>query len=268
MSVYVDLDLTALPPPQAIEELSYEGILAALKTDFQARYPSFVDILESDPVTKVLEAFAYRELLLRNRINHSVSASYLATATGADLEHLAALFGLTRKVVQEASQETGSEEVLEDDDALRKRILLAPEGLTGGGTAGAYKAHALAADAGVKDVGITSPSPGVVRVEVLAQQTDSNLSGLADRGLIAKVKTALMREKVRAVTDSITVVAATIQTVAITATVTLAPGPQKASVLEAAIHRVKVPWPSAQHKIGGKLTPFMVGAALQGEGDK
>ncbi len=200
MSVYVDLDLTALPPPQAIEELSYEGILAALKTDFQARYPSFVDALESDPVTKVLEAFAYRELLLRNRINHSVSASYLATATGADLEHLAALFGLTRKVVQEASQETGSEEVLEDDDALRKRILLAPEGLTGGGTAGAYKAHALAADAQVKDVGITSPSPGVVRVEVLAQQTDSNpsgypTSGLADRGLIAKVKTALQKEK-------------------------------------------------------------------------
>ncbi len=69
----------------------------------------------------------------------------------------------------------------------------------------------------------------------------------------------------RAVTDSITVAAATIQTVAITATVSLVEGPQKASVLEAARNRARA-LAKSQHKIGGKLTPFMVGAALQGEG--
>ena len=48
-------ELSDLPLPQIIEALDYEKILAALKSDFKARWPDYSAFLESDPAIKLLE---------------------------------------------------------------------------------------------------------------------------------------------------------------------------------------------------------------------
>ena len=100
------IDLTTLPAPRVVELLSYEAILAAAKADFAERMrphlPNIDDILalESDPVVKLIEAHAYRELLIRARINDAARAHLLAFAAGSDLDQLAALFGVVRMAGQ------------------------------------------------------------------------------------------------------------------------------------------------------------------------
>jgi len=101
-------DLASLPTPAVIETLSFETIFSELQTEFQSRYPNYSALLASDPAVKLLEVAAYREVLLRNRINAAAKASLLAFATGSDLDHLAAFYGVERLAA-------------EDDEALRLR---------------------------------------------------------------------------------------------------------------------------------------------------
>ena len=106
--VYEDVDLTGLAPPPVVEQLGYEAILTAMTADLRARDPDFDAWVESEPVMKLLEIAAYRELLLRYRINQAARSVMLAYAAGADLDHLGALLGVTRS--------TG-----ETDEQLRRR---------------------------------------------------------------------------------------------------------------------------------------------------
>jgi len=92
MSIY----LPELPAPGVVEELDFEEILAAMKADLLSRDPAYGELLESDPAMKLLEVCAYRELLLRQRVNEAARAVMVAFAVGSDLDHLAALFGLER----------------------------------------------------------------------------------------------------------------------------------------------------------------------------
>ena len=101
-------DLSSLPTPAVIETLSFETIFGELQAEFQTRYPDYSALLASDPAIKLLEVAAYREVLLRNRINAAAKASLLAFATGSDLDHLATFYGVTRLPG-------------EDDEALRAR---------------------------------------------------------------------------------------------------------------------------------------------------
>ena len=107
------LDTSALPSPAVVELLDFEAIVADIKADLLARYPEAATVLdlESEPLVKLLESFAFRELLFRARVNDAARAHLLAFATGADLDHLGALFGVSRM--------TG-----ETDDRLRVRIQL------------------------------------------------------------------------------------------------------------------------------------------------
>lgn len=83
-------DLASLPTPAVIEPLSFEDDLLGTADRIQSRYPDYSALLASDPAIKLLEVAAYREVLLRNRINAAAKASLLAFATGSDLDHLAA----------------------------------------------------------------------------------------------------------------------------------------------------------------------------------
>ena len=94
-------ELSDLPLPEIIESLSYETIFGALKDDFKARWPDYSSFLESDPAMKLLEVAAYRELLLRARVNDAARANLLAFAGGSDLDHLASFYGVFRMVIQE-----------------------------------------------------------------------------------------------------------------------------------------------------------------------
>ena len=90
------IDVTALPTPAVIETLDYEAVLASLRADLLRLYPVAAEVidLESEPLTKLLQVAAYRELLIRARINDAARAVMLAYATDADKRNtLQALLG-------------------------------------------------------------------------------------------------------------------------------------------------------------------------------
>lgn len=226
------IDLSRLPPPSAVEPLDYETILAALLADLRARLPEFTAELESDPAYKILEVAAYRELLLRQRVNDGARAVMLAYAAGDDLENLAALLGVTRQVVDpgdpDATPPVGP--TYETDERLRARTQSALSAISTAGPAAAYRHHALSADTRVLDVAVTSPNPGDVTVTILS--SDGN--GTADADLLAAVTAALNAESVRPLGDRVTVAAAGIVEYEVTATLTIGSGPDSSEVLGAA----------------------------------
>ena len=111
----IGMELSTLPAPCIVEELSSDRIFASIWKDFIASYPDFSALLESDPAVKLIEVAAYREMLLRNRINIAARGQLLAYAAGTDLDHLAAFYGVERLAG-------------EGDERLRLRIQLRIKG--------------------------------------------------------------------------------------------------------------------------------------------
>jgi phage-related baseplate assembly protein len=141
------IDLSQLPAPNVVETLDFEQILAAMKTDLIERDASLADTLqlESEPLVKLLEVCAYRELLLRQRINDASRAVMLATATGSDLDHLAALFGVERQFIDagDAKAQPPIPPTFESDERLRYRVPLALRSVSTAGALASYRYHAL-----------------------------------------------------------------------------------------------------------------------------
>lgn len=146
-------DLTQLPPPEVVENLDFETILQVHRADLLARYPAAAAVidLESEPLNKLLQSHAYRELLYRQRVNEAARAHLLAFATGADLDHKAAFYGLTRLAG-------------ESDERLRARVQLRIKSLAGNGTREAYELTAMTASQNVRDARATQPFPGRVHL--------------------------------------------------------------------------------------------------------
>ena len=265
MSSFSAIDLSLLPAPDVIEFLSYADSLAALRADLLARAPELAQAmaLESEPINKLLEVCAYRETLLRARVNDAAHAVMLAYAVGSDLDHLAAFFGISRLVIQEANPEANPliPEILESDERLRLRTQLALEGYTTAGPIGAYVFHSLSASLLVKDVHVRSPEPGEVLVTVLSTQAD----GTPDAGLLATVSAALNAEEVRPLTDLVTVVPATITDYTIVAELLFYAGPDRAVVLEAA-RAAAQNYADLHHRLGHDITLSGIYAALHQPG--
>ena len=148
------MNLSDLETPQIIEELSINEILSQMKAKLIEIDKEYNAYLESDPLVKLLEVAAYRELLLRQRINQAAKANLLAFATGSDLDNLGAFYGVERK-----ENET--------DDEYRKRIQAKIEGWSTAGSRAAYKFHALNSDPRVREANADSPEPGLVRISIL-----------------------------------------------------------------------------------------------------
>ena len=228
------LDLDALPAPDAVAELDYEKILAQLKDMVRSSVPSVTAALdlESEPLVKVLEVWAYRELLLRAAVNDGMRAVLLATARGAMLDQIGALFGVSRLVVIEANPAANPpiEQVMEADLAFRRRVQLSLEGLSTAGPRGAYRYHALSASGEVRDVGVRTIASGVVGVRVLSSAID----GAASPELLAAVSAALSAEDVRPLCDDVVVSAATVSAYSVEAVLHLPASPGADAALSAA----------------------------------
>ena len=87
-----------LANPSVVETLDFETILDDIKARIVALMPAAAPVieLESEPLNILAQSFAYRELLIRARVNDAAAAQYIETASGTDLDHKADFYGLTR----------------------------------------------------------------------------------------------------------------------------------------------------------------------------
>ena len=260
---FTTVDLSQLAPPNVVEALDFETIFAAMLADLQARDPTFTAMVESDPAYKILQVAAYRELLLRQRVNDAARAVMLAYAGGTDLEHLGALFGVKRRVIDPGNAEAipPIPPTFESDTDLRRRIQLSLEGFSTAGPEGAYTFHALGADGDVLDASATSPAPGEVVVSILSRTGD----GEASPALIETVETVLSAEDVRPLTDFVTVRSATIVPYTVEATLYFYAGPDRAVVMQSAQEAIEA-YVAKQHRIGLDVTLSGIYAALHQPG--
>lgn len=220
------IDLSNLPAPAVVESLSYEAILNAMKADLVARDPAFSALLSSDPAIKVLEVAAYREMLLRQRVNDGAKAVMLAYATGSDLDNLAALVNVERKTLVPANPSTlpPTPAVMETDSDLRYRVQLSFEGISTAGPAGSYEFHALSVET-IRDAVVVGPptvAAGNVRVTILSRNATQTHG--ASSAEIAAVEAKLNAEDIRPLTDLVTVQAASMVTYKIHAHLYVLPG--------------------------------------------
>ena len=257
------IDLTLLPAPDVLEPLDYESILAAMLADLRARYPAFDALVESDPAYKLLEVCAYRELLLRHRVNDAARAVMMAYALGNDLDQLAGNYGVARLLITPADETTNppTRAVYEDDAAFRARVLLSLEGYTTAGSRGAYRFHALSASGDVKDVGVTSLAPGTVNVAILSRTAD----GSAPAATLAAVTAALNAETVRPLCDTVQTSSAFIVPYNVSATLRLYEGVDQAAVVAAATASLRT-YTDAQHRLGLGISRSGIFAALHRSG--
>lgn len=247
------IDLSRLPLPDVIERIDYEALLAERKARLLELTPeddrqSLAELLtlESEPLAKYLQENAYREMILRQRINDAAAAGMLAANRGADLDGVAARY--------ETQRLEG-----EDDDRLRERSQLAFYQVAAAGPAQRYRRVALDAHPDVVAVDAWQQSPGVVRVAVLTRHTlpkedaseeamiigralfpqpsDKKLATIIGaRGTPAFVAalTRLTADDVQPVGVDLRVSPASILTYAVNATVVVPLGPDPQRILDAA----------------------------------
>lgn len=260
---FTAIDLSRVPAPQVVESLNAEQILAEMVADLIARHPEFSALLESDPAIKLLEVAAYRELLLRQRINEAAQAVMLPYSQGTDLDNLGALFGVERLLITpgNASAIPPVADQFENDSDYRYRIQLSLEGLSTAGPEGAYIFHALSASGQVLDASAISPNPGEVLVSILARAGN----GAAAPALLATVLAALNAESVRPLTDYVQVQSAAISQYSIVATLYFFSGPDREVILANAQAAAEA-YAAAQHRLGRDVTLSGVYAALHQPG--
>ncbi len=257
------IDLSKLPAPDVVETLDFEAVLADMKADLIARGTAIgVDLspvlaLESEPLVLLLETAAYRETLLRSRVNMAAKAVMPAFAQGADLDQVASILDVQRLVLDPGDPDTGVAPTYESDPALLARFLLAPAGFSVAGPSDAYKFHALSADPKVLDATATSPAPCQVTVTVLSTEGD----GTADADLLTAVTAAVSGESVRPLTDQVTVQSAGVVNFSVAGTRYTYAGPDP-DVVTAASDASLQAYLTASRRLGRDVTLSGLYAAL------
>lgn len=181
----MSVDFSSLPNPNFVDVIDFETIFNDRKEYFISLYPQDQqDAIrrtlsrESEPVTKLLQENAYREMILRNQINEKALATQLAFAKTADLDVWGANFDVVRLIISAADTTTTppSPAIYESDEDFRYRIQKKLDALSTAGPESAYEYHALSADSRVADVKCSSPAPAHALLTILQRDTASNAS--------------------------------------------------------------------------------------------
>ncbi|HBX3294514.1 baseplate assembly protein [Klebsiella pneumoniae] len=261
------IDLSQLPQPTIIEELDFEEILIEVKAVMVAAYPADQQAaviaaltLESEPLNVIAQALAYREMLLRQRINEGAAACMLSHSTGDDLDNIAANLNTERLIKAEATETTDAE--MESDEALRLRAQAAFEGMSVAGPSAAYEYFARSASGKVADAKASSPAPAEVIIAVLSTEGD----GTASPELLAAVAEAVNDEEVRPLGDRVTVRSAEIVDYEINATLYLYPGPESEPIINAADASLQKFLKQSDKKVSRDVARSAISAALHVQG--
>lgn len=219
-----NLDLSRLPPPEVVKDISYEVILAERIARLKELWPDLdTTNLETEPAVILQQEDAYREALDLAAINDAARAVMLAFATGADLDNIAAFYGVVRILIQARNpNDPTSVDVYESDTDLRRRAQLAPEalpyaGLTGGG----YRFLALRAAPSLKDVKPLRRSGGRVDVVLLGRSGD----GAVVNDVVQSVYSVFQDDEATQLTDVVSVRSAEIVNYAISIKLRIPLGP-------------------------------------------
>ncbi|UII65657.1 baseplate J/gp47 family protein [Xanthomonas translucens] len=295
MASYTAVDLSKLQAPDLIDALDYESIFAKAMAQLIELVPEFNALIESDPVYKIVQLFCARELVLRQTVNDKARQCMLAYANGTNLDHIGALFGVSRLTLDPGDVDNGIAPTLEPDADMRRRVQLSPEGFSVAGPEGAYIFHTLSADARVLDASAYSPSPhdirglvlgilaahevtpalvenitmaldeadwpGDVVVSVLSRDGD----GTASAEVLAAVHETLSDDDVRPLTDAVRVQSAEVVPFEIRARVYTFAGPDSAVVMEAARRRLDA-YLAESHRIGRDVPESAIKAMLFADG--
>lgn len=261
------IDLSQLPSPQIIEPLDFETILVDVKAVMIAAFPADQQAsvaaalsLESEPLNVIAQAMAYRELLLRRRINEGAAACMLSHAEGTDLDNLAANLDTERLTI--TPETDTSDAVMESDAALRLRAQSAFEGMSVAGPSAAYEYFARSASGKVADARATSPAPAEVVIAILSTDGD----GTASPELLAAVTAAVNDEEVRPLGDRVTVRSADIVDYSIDAELFLYPGPESEPIINAAMASLSGFLADNDKKIGRDVARSAISASLHVQG--
>lgn len=261
------IDLSQLPSPQIIEPLDFETILVDVKAVMIAAFPADQQAsvaaalsLESEPLNVIAQAMAYRELLLRRRINEGAAACMLSHAEGTDLDNLAANLDTERLTI--TPETDTSDAVMESDEALRLRAQSAFEGMSVAGPSAAYEYFARSASGKVADARATSPAPAEVVIAVLSTDGD----GTASPELLAAVTAAVNDEEVRPLGDRVTVRSADIVDYSIDAELFLYPGPESEPIINAAMASLRGFLADNDKKIGRDVARSAISACCMCRG--
>lgn len=237
------VDLSQLPAPKLVEELSFEQIYQEILNDLSTFDPDLLTAIqesgESDPAAKLLQVAAYREMVLRQRINTAGVANMLAYASGEDLDNLVAgePYSVQRLVIDPGNAEAipPVDSILESDEELRRRAQLSPSRFSTAGPDEAYIFHALSADPQVLDASATSPEPVQAVVTILSRIGNGEVSAT----LLDAVRNYFATQPVRPMTDEVIVQGAEILEYEIVAELTLYDGPDQDVVIQTAQDRVE-----------------------------
>ncbi|WP_429503676.1 baseplate J/gp47 family protein [Pseudomonas sp. 2835] len=271
MTTFTPIDLSQLPAPDVVEQIDYEQILAERKVYAVSLWPEVQQAaiaatleLESEPLTKLLQESAYRETVLRQRVNEASLAVMLSSARGSDLDQLAGNFNVKRLVIRAANPRAVPPiaEEKESDDALRERAQMAFEGLSTAGPRNAYIFHARGADGRVADASADSPSPAVAVVTVQSIIAD----GTASAALLEVVRTYLNDEDRRPVADRLIVQGAEVLPYQVKARLFLkTQGPESEPILAAATQKLQA-YVHQRRRLGMQVSESAIHAALHVEG--
>lgn len=270
-TTFTPIDLSRLPAPTVVEQIDYEVILAERKAYAVSLWPADQQAevaatlaLESEPLTKLIQENAYRETLLRQRVNEAALAVLLPFAQGADLEQIGARFNVERLTISPADPTAMPPvpAVMEDNESLRERIQMAMEGLSTAGPRNAYIFHARSADGRVADATAISPAPAEVVVTVQGVAED----GSANPEVCAVVYQYLSDHDRRPVADRLTVQAAEVLRFEVNAVLHLdTAGPETEPIRAAALAR-GLKLVHRRRRLGMEVNRSALDAALHIEG--
>lgn len=171
--------------PQMVKSLDFESILSERKEKLLSLFEGDQRVavaevleLESEPMVKLLQEAAYRELHLHARINDAAISNLIIYATGTDLEEIARLFDLERLAV-------------EPDNRFRYRLLNRIAAMAGNGTREYYIYTAMGVSTLVTDVDVVQPWPGSVSVVAWVKGDDQAVLDLIDAALQSDEKKML-----------------------------------------------------------------------------
>lgn len=271
MTTFTPIDLSQLPDPDVVEQIDYEQILSERKAYAVSLWPADKQAeiaatlaLESEPLTKLLQENAYREMLLRQRVNEASLANMLKSAKSKDLEQLAANVNVERLVVTPADNTAVPPvlAVMESDDSLRERAQMAWEGLSTAGPRNSYILHARSSDGRIADASAESPSPAVAVVTV--QSLLGN--GSVDQSVLDIVAKYLSDDDRRPIADRLTVQSAQILNYSVNATLYLATSGPEAEPIRAASEAKLATYVNQRRRLGVEVSESAIHAALHVEG--